>query len=145
MRMRGGRKTDRSLLMTDRSDDAVLKIKPQVMLGGVIAIGPGKADLLEAVAATGSIAAAGRKLGLSYRRTRDMIDVLNATWRVPLVEAAKGGARGGGTTLTAAGAEVLRAYRALQAALDAAAEGPGGELLGLAGRSELTLRLSEPR
>ena len=69
--------------MTSKPDKPLLKIKAQVMSGDDIAIGPGKADLLQAVAETGSIAAAGRKLGLSYRRTRDMIDTLNASWRVP--------------------------------------------------------------
>ena len=111
----------------------MLKLKAQVMLGGAIAIGPGKADLLEAVARTGSIAAAGRALGLSYRRTRDLIDTLNACWRVPLVETVKGGRAGGGTTLTPAGREVLKRYRALQAAIGQAADSHAGELLALAG------------
>jgi molybdate transport system regulatory protein len=119
--------------MTGESNKAVLKIKAQVLVGDAIAIGPGKADLLEAVAETGSIAAAGRKLGLSYRRTRDMIDTLNASWKVPLVDTVKGGTRGGGTTLTTAGAEVLHRYRALQEALARAAEAHGADLLALAG------------
>ena len=122
--------------MTSKPDKPLLKIKAQVMLGDDIAIGPGKADLLQAVAETGSIAAAGRKLGLSYRRTRDMIDTLNASWRVPLVETAKGGASGGGTRLTAAGVTVLQRYRALQTALAGAAQSPGAELLELAGPPE---------
>jgi molybdate transport system regulatory protein len=96
-------------------------------------IGPGKADLLEAVAGTGSIAAAGRALGLSYRRTRDMIDTLNACWRIPLVETVKGGRAGGGTTLTPAGRTVLKRYRALQAAIGQEASSHAGELLALAG------------
>ncbi len=76
-----------------------LKVKAQVLVGRSIAIGPGKADLLAAVARTGSITAAGRELGFSYRRTRDMIDTLNACWKVPLVVAARGGSHGGGATL----------------------------------------------
>jgi molybdate transport system regulatory protein len=119
--------------MAGERDGAVLKIKAQVLLGDAIAIGPGKADLLQAVAETGSIAAAGRKLGLSYRRTRDMIDTLNASWRTPLVETVKGGARHGGSTLTPAGETVLRHYRALQAALSRAAQRHGADLMALAG------------
>lgn len=114
----------------------VLKIKAQVLLGEAIAIGPGKADLLEAVERTGSIAAAGRTLGLSYRRTRDMIDTLNACWREPLVETAKGGSKGGGTKLTPAGVTVLQRYRALEAALARAAKRHGPELLALTGPAE---------
>jgi molybdate transport system regulatory protein len=119
--------------MARKRPEAVLKLKAQVMLGEAIAIGPGKADLLEAVAGTGSIAAAGRALGLSYRRTRDMIDTLNACWRVPLVETVKGGRAGGGTTLTPAGREVLKRYRALQEAIRQAADSHAGALLTLTG------------
>lgn len=119
--------------MASESGKAVLKLKAQVMLGEAIAIGPGKADLLEAVARTGSIAAAGRSLGFSYRRTRDMIDTLNASWRVPLVATVKGGERGGGTSLTPAGVTVLKRYRQLEAAIGRAAHRHGADLLALAG------------
>ena len=118
--------------MTNGSAKAVLKVKAQVTLGDAIAIGPGKADLLEAVARTGSIAAAGRTLGFSYRRTRDMIDTLNACWR----ETVKGGAKGGGTSLTPAGLAVLKRYRALDAALQRVAQRHHTELLALAGPTD---------
>ena len=119
--------------MANGTDTAVLKVKAQILLGDSIAIGPGKADLLEAVAKTGSIAAAGRALGFSYRRTRDMIDTLNACWRVPLIETVKGGRRGGGASLTPAGEEVLKHYRDLDAALRRTAQAHGAELLALIG------------
>lgn len=119
--------------MASETGIVALKLKAQVFLGDVIAMGPGKADLLEAVAHTGSIAAAGRMLGFSYRRTRDMIDTLNACWRAPVVEAVKGGKQGGGATLTPTGLAVLMRYRALESALRQAAELHGGELLELAG------------
>ena len=96
--------------------------KAQILAGRQIAIGPGKADLLEAVERTGSIAAAGRILGISYRRTRDMIDTLNRCWGCPVVETEKGGSGGGGSRLTRRGREVLAAYRALEQALRAAAD-----------------------
>lgn len=108
-----------------------LKLKAQIYLGEHIAIGPGKADLLDAVRDTGSIAAAGRRLGISYRRTRDMIDTLNRCWGSPVVETARGGSSGGGSRLTQRGNEVLAAYRALEAALGQAAEGPVAALLGM--------------
>ena len=104
-----------------------LKIKAQVCLDGRIAIGPGKADLLAAVEREGSIAAAGRSLGISYRRTRDMIDTLNQCWGQAVVITEKGGKTGGGSRLTERGHEVLNAYRTLEKALEqtAARHAPG--------------------
>ena len=94
-----------------------LKVKLQVLHRDAIAFGPGKADLLQAIADTGSIVGAGRSLGLSYRRTRDMIDTLNQCWKGPLVETAKGGRSHGGTVLTPLGHQVLAAYRCAVAEL----------------------------
>jgi molybdate transport system regulatory protein len=122
--------------MENQPGKAVLKLKAQVLVDGEIAIGPGKADLLEAVARAGSIAAAGRELGLSYRRTRDMIDTLNFCWQVPLVQTARGGRQHGGARLTAAGTEVLARYRALEAALRHTAAQHGDDLLALAGTAD---------
>jgi len=109
-----------------------MKIKAQIMVGDEIAIGPGKAALLEAVERTGSISAAGRDLGISYRRTRDMIDVLNRHWGGPVVETAKGGPAHGGSVLTARGREVLDAWRALDGELHRASERHAVTLLKLA-------------
>lgn len=117
--------------MTSETNTAAIKVKAQILLGGAIAIGPGKADLLEAVAKTGSIAAAGRALGFSYRRTRDMINTLNACWRAPLIDTVKGGRKGGGTSLTPAGEAVLRHYRKLDVALQRTAQAYGADLLAL--------------
>ena len=74
-------------------------------------LGPGKAALLEAIAATGSISAAGRRHKMSYRRAWLLVDELNRQFGEPLVRAQPGGLKGGGAALTATGAEVLRAYR----------------------------------
>src|SRR3546814_17276525 len=71
-----------------------LKIKLQLFCGDEIAMGPGKADLLEAISAQGSISAAGRALGMSYRRTWLLVDVMNRCFRAPLVETAAGGSHG---------------------------------------------------
>lgn len=89
--------------------------------GDEFALGPGKADLLAAIAEAGSISAAGRKLGFSYRRTWLLVDTMNRCWREPLVATAHGGARGGGATLTPLGASVLERYRALATTLATAA------------------------
>lgn len=103
----------------------------RLMHGTDIAIGPGKADLLEAIAATGSISGAGRRMGLSYRRAWLLVDTMNRSFAAPLVAAAKGGAHGGGAALTEAGTAVLAEYRAAEAAARAAAA-PG--LAAIAGR-----------
>lgn len=91
-----------------------LKIQARLMLDDEIAFGPGKADLLDAIADTGSISAAGKQLGMSYRRTWLLVDTMNRCFQQPLVETATGGAQGGGTRLTDFGLEVLQHYRRLQ-------------------------------
>lgn len=79
-------------------------------------MGPGKADLLDAIAREGSISAAGRAMAMSYRRAWLLVDAMNRCWREPLVETRPGGASRGGAWLTPFGREVLTQYRALQAA-----------------------------
>lgn len=84
--------------------------------------GPGKAELLAHVKATGSIAAAGRAMGMSYKRAWTLVETLNGMFAAPLVESSRGGPRGGGAVLTATGQAVLAAYTAAKtAAVDAAA------------------------
>jgi len=100
-----------------------LKIKIQLYCGEEIAMGPGKADLLDAITEHGSISAAGRALGMSYRRTWMLVDAMNRCWREPLVETLAGGSHGGGARVTATGQEVLACYRAVQ---DAACGAAGG-------------------
>lgn len=109
-----------------------LKLKLQILCGDAIAMGPGKADLLDAIAAEGSISGAGRKLGMSYRRAWQLVDLMNRCWSAPLVETSPGSARGGGARLTAEGQDVLASYRALQTALEMRAT--GAELAVLEGR-----------
>lgn len=100
-----------------------LKIKAQVLCGDEFAMGPGKADLLDAIAREGSISAAGRAMGMSYRRAWLLVDTMNRCWSQPLVEATAGGGQGKGARLTPQGREVLAAYRALEHALEQAASG----------------------
>jgi molybdate transport system regulatory protein len=80
-----------------------------------LALGPGKIALLEAIQETGSISAAGRKLGMSYRRAWLLVDAMNRAFHDPVIETAKGGREGGGTSLTATGEEVIRRYRKIEA------------------------------
>lgn len=94
-------------------------------------IGPGKADLLERIGATGSIAAAGRGMGMSYKRAWSLVETLNAMFREPLVESSRGGPGGGGASLTPAGQAVLAHYRAFEAVAARAGEAEIGALAGL--------------
>lgn len=74
-------------------------------------IGPGKADLLALIAQTGSISAAGRAMGMSYKRAWGLVEGVNAMFDTPLVERVRGGEGGGGARLTPRGQEVLALYR----------------------------------
>lgn len=94
--------------------------KLRLVFGSEIAIGPGKADLLDAIAATGSISRAARELGMSYRRAWLLVDTMNRCFRAPLVASAAGGAGGGGARLTPFGARVLARYRAMRDRVDRA-------------------------
>lgn len=107
----------------------MLKIKIQLYCGDEIAMGPGKADLLDAIIAHGSISAAGRALGMSYRRAWLLVDVMNRCWDMPLVETSPGRSAQGGARLSTRGHEVLKAYRALQTALAHGAQGPDAAFL----------------
>jgi molybdate transport system regulatory protein len=80
--------------------------------------------LLGHIAATGSIAAAGRQMDMSYKRAWELVEAMNQTFNAPLVAAVKGGAGGGGARLTALGEEILAAYRALEAAAANAGAAP---------------------
>ncbi|MHA1559808.1 MAG: winged helix-turn-helix domain-containing protein [Alphaproteobacteria bacterium] len=83
-----------------------------------IAIGPGKAELLEMIAVTGSIAAAGRAMGMSYKRAWLLVETMNDCFRSPLVVASRGGSGKGGAELTDTGKTVLAAYRRLLARIE---------------------------
>ncbi|MEO6718353.1 MAG: ModE family transcriptional regulator [Novosphingobium sp.] len=101
-----------------------LKIKIQLFCGDEIAMGPGKADLLEAISREGSISAAGRALGMSYRRTWLLVDTMNRCWAEPLVATNPGNARGGGACVTTLGKSVLTHFRSLQHRISNAASCP---------------------
>jgi molybdate transport system regulatory protein len=77
-------------------------------------IGPGKVAVLEQIARSGSISAAGRALRMSYRRTWELVEDLNRSLGTPVVETAAGGSGGGGAVLTPAGRAVVERYRAIE-------------------------------
>ena len=110
-----------------------MKIQPHIRIripfGDDYAIGPGKADLLEAIQRTGSISAAGRELKMSYRRAWLLVDTMNRCFQQPLVETATGGASGGGAQVTELGRDVLRRFRTIE---KKAAESIGEDLAELA-------------
>jgi len=87
-----------------------------------IAIGPGKAELLEMIAVTGSIAAAGRAMGMSYKRAWLLVETMNDCFRSPLVVSSRGGSGKGGAELTDTGRTALAAYRRLLARIETSAD-----------------------
>ena len=79
-------------------------------------LGPGRADLMELIAETGSISAAGKRMGMSYKRAWSLVQALNDGFGRPLIETSRGGAAQGGAALTPLGTEVMQRYRQMQAA-----------------------------
>jgi molybdate transport system regulatory protein len=107
--------------MTHRPGQPTLSLR--IRFGGNDMIGPGKAELLERIVSSGSIAAAAREMGMSYKRAWMLIETLNAMFDQPLVETARGGPGKGGAVLTARGLAVLAQYRAVEAIATQQAQG----------------------
>lgn len=99
--------------------------KPQIriLFRKAIAMGPGKAALLEAIERTGSISAAARDLEMSYRRAWLLVDTMNQCFKQPLVSTETGGQKGGGAHVTEFGHDVLRRYLEMEAKAAASVEG----------------------
>jgi molybdate transport system regulatory protein len=93
---------------------SVVQFRMRIYRHQGIAIGPGKVALIESIGETGSITAAARQLGMSYRRAWLLVDELNRSLRSPAVTTAAGGAHGGGTLLTPVGHELVRRYREVE-------------------------------
>ncbi len=108
-------------------------IRPRIRIvrdDGTIVMGPGKADLLDAIHRTGSIRAAAEELGMSYMRAWTLVRTMNASFRTPLVEKERGGTDKGGAQLTARGQDVLRLYRKMEDKAGRAVEGVWEEMRG---------------
>lgn len=89
-------------------------VRLRVVIAPGVALGPGKADLLDGIRETGSISAAGRSMQMSYKRAWTLVDEMNRWFADPLVTAETGGAKGGGARLTDLGETVLEAYRRME-------------------------------
>lgn len=98
------------------------RLRVRVQFGDGFAIGPGKADLLQAVAETGSISAAARGMKMSYRRAWLLIDAMNRCFRELVVDTATGGKGGGGARITSFGRLVLKDFRTMEAGAVASVE-----------------------
>ena len=102
--------------MTDTASapPATPRLRLRIVFGDDAMLGPGKADLLEHIRDTGSIAAAGRRMNMSYKRAWMLVEEMNGAFRDPVVSSTRGGAKGGGARLTEAGEAVLANYRKLE-------------------------------
>ena len=111
-----------------------LEIRPRfrVIKGDEILLGPGKADLLEAIDRTGSIRQAAVELGMSYMRAWTLVKTMNEGFRSPLVESSRGGSGRGGASLTKTGRTVLELYREMERDSLAAIRSARGRLSRLA-------------
>ena len=87
----------------------------RVTLADGFYLGPGRADLMELIAETGSIAESARRMGMSYKRAWGLVQALNDGFGAPVIETARGG-KEQGAVLTEAGRQLLGRYRAMQAA-----------------------------
>jgi molybdate transport system regulatory protein len=93
---------------------AVVRPRIRVMRGSEILLGPGKADLLEAVRDTGSLRQAAAGLGMSYMRAWQLVKTMNGAFRDPVVSLVRGGAAHGGAALTRSGERILAFYRSME-------------------------------
>ena len=123
--------------MAVRKKRVRVQVQPRFRIysGKEIALGPGKADLLAAIAATGSILKGAAKLKMSYMRAWNLVRIMNDCFRTPRVEALRGGKTKGGAQLSPLGKKVLSLYLALETkSLHATAtiRLPGDDAIGLA-------------
>ncbi|MET0262345.1 MAG: LysR family transcriptional regulator [Rariglobus sp.] len=100
----------------------IVEAKIRMNSGRRFAFGPGKAELLERIDATGSISEAAITMEMSYMRAWQIVKSLDTAFAEPLVLKSRGGKSKGGATLSDAGREVLRLYREMESAANAACE-----------------------
>ena len=90
------------------------RLRHRVVVAGKVVFGPGKADVLEGIRETGSLAATARKMGMSYMRAWRLLREMRQLYAEPLVEVRRGGSARGGASLTAAGERALKLYRKME-------------------------------
>jgi molybdate transport system regulatory protein len=101
--------------MSEPPDTQPPVLRLRIVFADGAMLGPGKADLLDAIRETGSIAAAARAMNMSYKRAWMLVETMNAAFRAPVVQSSRGGSAGGGASLTETGAAIVAEYRKLQA------------------------------
>ena len=121
------------MIRTPPTPKPAVKFRVRVTVGEVIAIGPGKIALLEAIAETGSITAAAKSLEMSYRRAWLLLDELNKALQKPAVDSATGGQHGGGSALTPTGRQLIDTYRRIESTAAQACAADVKRLLRLVG------------
>jgi molybdate transport system regulatory protein len=92
----------------------------RIYFGEDIALGPGKVELLEHIADTGSISEAARRMDMSYNRAWLLVRTMNRCFKEPLVLAMRGGDTHGGAELTKTGKQVLVLYHKLESKVKSA-------------------------
>jgi len=108
-----------------------IRLRMRVLCGSEIAIGPGKAELLNHLRQTKSIRKAAERMGMSYMRAWTLIKTMERCFKRPLVKAVRGGAKGGGAELTETGQRALALYQQLEAESLEAVQATWRELRGL--------------
>ena len=101
-------------MVAKKKDSISCKSRLRILIGELIALGPGKVDLLESIGQEGSISKAARESKLSYRRAWNMVDTMNKCFKEPLVTSVTGGKGGGGAELTPTGKKVIKLYRKME-------------------------------
>ena len=104
--------TPMKAILDSNADSKATRFRVSIQHG--VAIGPGKADVLEGIAATGSLAETGRRLSMSYQRVWTLVNAMNEDFIEPLVTKQRGGSSRGGAQLTETGERVLALYRATE-------------------------------
>ena len=108
---------NKDLHATEANQNVSLRPRVRLQLGDEVALGPGKAELLMLIEETGSISAAARRMGMSYRRAWLLVETMNRCFSSPLVETAQGGKGGGGAGVSELGRRVLVLYQQMEANL----------------------------
>lgn len=90
-----------------------MNLKLRIANGQTTAMGPGKADLLEAIVACGSISSAAKQMNMSYRRAWELVDLMNKSFKLSVVTTSPGGSHGGGAQVTEFGLQLLKNYRSM--------------------------------
>ncbi len=86
----------------------------RILIGAATALGPGKVELLQAIAKHGSISGAAREMGMSYRRAWLLVDTMNRCFTSDLVITSTGGKGGGGAEVTDLGLDVIQRYHDME-------------------------------